>query len=66
MRYHIHYFVGSALTGTETQIDMTLDTAKSQAMKAVELKTADRAEVRDEQGSLLFQVPRTLRPSTPI
>lgn len=63
MLYRVHYFVGGAVTGTDTQHDITFEDAKELALKAVQAQHADRAEVRDDRGKLLFQHPRTMSPA---
>jgi hypothetical protein len=62
MIYTITFQKGSRRAGSETCRGM-LDVAKAIAMAAVEKGAADRAEVRDINGKLIFHYPRTFRTS---
>lgn len=44
-----------------TSWDAGLDSAKKHAETHMKIQGADRVEVRDENGVLVFQMPRTLR-----
>lgn len=61
MPYHITYLAQSRLIGSETQIDMSFSRATEQAVRAVQSGVAERAEVRDDDGRLLYHFPRVLR-----
>lgn len=41
--------------------DHSLEAAKQQAISHAKIQDADRVEIRDEAGGLLFQHPRTVR-----
>ena len=56
MAYTISYLQNSLETGSEHWTD-TLAAAQDRARTAVALGAADRVEVRDETGSLVFHHP---------
>lgn len=60
MRFRVDYFDAKGLTGSDVSFT-NLELAKAMAEKSVASGTAERAEVRDEGGQLLFHHPRTLR-----
>ena len=57
MTYNIGYFVNSRLTATESW-DGTFSAAQEMARKAVESGTAERVEIRESDGALVFHHPR--------
>jgi hypothetical protein len=61
MNYSILRFVGGRPTGdSETWTDHPLDAVNDHARQIVKTGLADRVEVRDGNGKLVFQWPRTV------
>lgn len=60
MIYTIRFMRDEIVLG-ETPWDSGLGEAKTHAREHMEINQADRVEVRDESGSLVFQHPRALR-----
>jgi hypothetical protein len=59
-QYHIRLFRGESLESEGVRNDIPQDTVVKEAKTAVETGRADRAEVRNAQGNLIYQWPRTL------
>lgn len=59
-QYHIRFERAGRVIEERTCIDEPKDSLDQQAKSAVEAGIADRAEVRDVNGVLLFQWPRTV------
>jgi hypothetical protein len=60
LQYHVRLFSGAVMTEDGVRHDTPQDTVVREAKSAVESGHADRAEVRNVQGNLIFQWPRTL------
>lgn len=60
MRYTINYFKRERLERAEHLGEATLDECRAVANDTVTSGTVDRVEIRDEQGTLVFQWPRTI------
>ena len=58
-QYHIQLFRGEALEEDGVRNDIPQDTVVREAKSVVQTGRADRAEVRNVQGTLLCQWPRT-------
>lgn len=59
MPYTVHYLVNSRETGSE-EWDGFLFLAHAHARQSVAKGVADRVEIRNQAGSLVFQHPRVL------
>jgi hypothetical protein len=59
MTYNIIFMKGERILG-ERPWSAGLDAAKNHAQEHMVIRNADRVEVRDENGVLLFHHPRTL------
>lgn len=59
MPYTINYMINDRIEWTDHWPD-TLETAQAVGKEAVEAGTAERIEIRDEQGAAVFHYPRTL------
>ena len=63
MPYVISYMQnGGSLIGSEAW-PRGFEEAKAHAKKAVLVGTAERVEIRDEGGSLVYHYPRVMRPA---
>lgn len=60
MVYNIIFMRGERTLGS-TPWDKGFETAKAHAMDHMTINKADRVEVRDDNGYLMFHHPRTLR-----
>jgi hypothetical protein len=58
MGYEVHYHHENGKVDRDMNVP-DLEDAKARATKAVEAGTHERAEVRDEAGSLLFHCPHS-------
>lgn len=61
MKYRVEYLINERVDASE-ELD-SFEAAKLCAVNAVELKTADRALIRDAADAVLFRYPRILRGS---
>jgi len=62
--YKLHYFEGGREVASETW-RYSLREAKSKAEEIVAYEFAERVEVRDKTGKLLFDYPQVTRASSP-
>ena len=60
MSYTIDYLTDDRVTGSEHWTD-SLELARDLAKESVASGTADRVEIRDESGALVFHHPRITR-----
>lgn len=63
MAYQIESTLRGQLVATETWDDLLFESAKEHARTLVENGIADRVEIRDANGSLVFHYPRVMRPA---
>jgi hypothetical protein len=59
-QYHVKFFKGERLEADEVRIGIPQDIVVKGAKSAVVTGLADRAKVRNADGNLIFQWPRTL------
>jgi hypothetical protein len=63
MKFTINRFVKGQLEETATWDGLPFEAGKAHAEELIQTGVADRVEIRDEAGQLIFHLPRVVRPA---